>query len=46
MVVFGQIINTLLLEQTIHEPSLTVYSAINIAIERKAGSLFGTTLCA
>ena len=46
MVVFGRIINTLLLEQTQHEPNLTVYPAINTVIEREVGSLFETSLCA
>jgi hypothetical protein len=46
MVVFGRITNTLLLEQTIHEPNLTVYPAINTVTEIKVGSLFETSLCA
>ena len=46
MVVFGRIINTLLLKETIHEPNLTVYCAISTVSERKVGSLFETSLCA
>ena len=45
-VVFGRIINTLLFEQTIHEPNLTVYPAISTGIEKREGNLFETSLCA